>query len=39
MISYTTVGTNDFDKAKAFYDALFAQMDIGELWSGDGQAG
>ncbi len=28
MIGYTTVGTNDFDKAAAFYDALFGSRGI-----------
>lgn len=26
MIGYTTVGTNDLDRATAFYDALLAEM-------------
>ena len=26
MIGYVTVGTNNFDKAAKFYDALFAEM-------------
>jgi predicted lactoylglutathione lyase len=26
MIGYVTVGTNDFDKAAKFYDALFGEM-------------
>ncbi|MEM6584095.1 MAG: VOC family protein [Pseudomonadota bacterium] len=26
MIGYTTLGTNDFDRACAFYDALFASI-------------
>lgn len=26
MISYTTLGTNDFPRACAFYDALFAEI-------------
>jgi catechol 2,3-dioxygenase-like lactoylglutathione lyase family enzyme len=41
MIGYTTVGTNDFPKAAAFYDSVFAElgakrtMDFGEfiVWS------
>jgi len=45
MIGYTTVGTNDMEKAAAFYDALFAEMganrtmdyDMFKVWStGDG---
>lgn len=26
MIGYTTLGTNDMDRAAAFYDALFAEL-------------
>ncbi|NVJ98670.1 MAG: VOC family protein [Alphaproteobacteria bacterium] len=41
MIGYTTVGTNDIEKATAFYDALFAEMgakrtmdfDVFKVWS------
>lgn len=32
MIGYVTVGTNNFEKAVAFYDALFAVMGIERLW-------
>lgn len=32
MIGYTTLGTNDFAKATAFYDALFASIGIKRLW-------
>ncbi len=32
MIGYVTVGTNDFDAAMAFYDGLFAAMEVGRLW-------
>lgn len=35
MISYTTVGSNDLEKSKAFYDALFAEMGVGVLWAND----
>jgi len=35
MIAYTTLGTNDLEKSKAFYDALFAEIGIGELWASD----
>jgi len=35
MISYTTVGTNDLEKATAFYDALFGEMGVGQLWSNE----
>jgi len=39
MISYTTVGTNDLEKATAFYDALFAEIGVGQLWSDDNFVG
>ena len=29
MIAYTTVGTNDIERAGKFYDALFAEMGAG----------
>lgn len=32
MIGYVTVGTNNFDLALEFYDALFASVGIGRLW-------
>jgi catechol 2,3-dioxygenase-like lactoylglutathione lyase family enzyme len=32
MIAYTMLGTNDKDKAFAFYDALFADTDIKRLF-------
>ena len=35
MIAYTTVGTNDLKRAKAFYDSLFDELGIKELWSSD----
>lgn len=31
MIGYVTLGTNDLDKARAFYDALFGSMGAGRL--------
>lgn len=31
MIGYVTVGTNDLDKAAAYFDALFAEMGIQRL--------
>ena len=31
MIGYVTLGTNDFDKAAAFYDALFGTVGVGRL--------
>ncbi|MEL6958732.1 MAG: VOC family protein [Pseudomonadota bacterium] len=33
MIGYATVGTNDFDAALEFYDALFACVGVSRLWS------
>jgi catechol 2,3-dioxygenase-like lactoylglutathione lyase family enzyme len=35
MIGYTTVGTNDFDKAVAFYDALLTEMGAGRFMEND----
>ncbi|GAA6208115.1 VOC family protein [Cognatishimia sp. WU-CL00825] len=32
MIGYVTIGTNNFDAALAFYDALFATIGINRLW-------
>ena len=32
MIGYATVGTNDFETALAFYDALFASVGVDRLW-------
>jgi len=31
MIGYVTLGTNNFDKAAAFYDALFAEIGAGRF--------
>jgi predicted lactoylglutathione lyase len=31
MIGYTTVGTNNLEKAVAFYDALFAELGAGRF--------
>lgn len=39
MISYTTVGTNDLKKATAFYDALFGEIGVSQLWSDDNFVG
>ena len=39
MIGYVTVGTNDIDRATAFYDALFAEMGVGRLMEEDGVVG
>ena len=35
MIAYTTVGTNDLKRAKEFYDSLFGEIGIKELWASD----
>ena len=35
MIGYVTIGTNDFERAAKFYDALFAVVGIERLWSHD----
>lgn len=32
MIGYVTIGTNDFDNALAFYDALFESIGVKQLW-------
>ena len=39
MIGYVTVGTNDIDRATAFYDALFAEMGVGRLMEENGAVG
>lgn len=31
MIGYVTLGTNDIDKARAYYDALFGSIGVGRL--------
>lgn len=35
MIGYTTLGTNDLEKAAAFYDALFDGMDLKRITPND----
>ena len=35
MIGYITIGTNDFDRAVAFYDALLETIGIERLWKAD----
>jgi catechol 2,3-dioxygenase-like lactoylglutathione lyase family enzyme len=32
MLNYATVGSNDLDRAKAFYDALLAPIGMGKLF-------
>ena len=40
MIAYTTLGTNDLTRARAFYDALFASVEYKRLmdWGDGGSA-
>jgi hypothetical protein len=33
MIGYTTLGTNDIDRAAAFYDPVLALLDQHRLWA------
>ena len=35
MIGYVTLGTNDFARAVAFYDAIAADMGVGRMMEGD----
>ena len=35
MIGYTTIGTNDLEKATAFYDALFADLGLKKIAPND----
>ncbi|MBV1915530.1 MAG: VOC family protein [Pseudomonadales bacterium] len=35
MIGYTTVGTNDLERAGSFYDALFAELGAGRAMATD----
>ena len=37
MIGYVTLGTNDFDKAAAFYDALLGTLGAGRGMELDGR--
>jgi len=36
MVGYVTVGTNDFERATGFYDALFGSFGVGRFMSLDG---
>lgn len=38
MIGYVTVGTNDFERGLAFYEALFSVIGIPRLWRHGSQA-
>ena len=35
MIAYTMLGTNQLEKAAAFYDALFSEIGVERSWSAD----
>ncbi len=35
MIGYVTLGTNDFARAAAFYDAIAAEMGVGRMMEGE----
>lgn len=39
MFSHATIGTNDLDRAVAFYDAFFAALGIERFFLADGHAG
>ena len=39
MIAYTMIGTNNLEKAAAFYDALFETIGVGRVWSSEGAVG
>ncbi len=38
MIGYVTLGTNDFERAVGFYDALLATVGHKRLWTADSMA-
>ena len=38
MIGYVTIGTNDFERALAFYDGLLATIGIRRLWRSESMA-
>jgi predicted lactoylglutathione lyase len=38
MIGYITLGTNDFERAMSFYDALLGEVGIKRLWNTDSMA-
>lgn len=35
MIAYSLVGTNDLPRARAFFEALFAEFNATPVWEGD----
>jgi catechol 2,3-dioxygenase-like lactoylglutathione lyase family enzyme len=39
LINYVTIGTNDIDKAMAFYDAVLATLGCKRAWAQGGWAG
>ncbi len=38
MIGYVTIGTNNFERALAFYDELLASISIERLWKAGAMA-
>ena len=38
MIGYVTVGTNDLERAIAFYDALLGELGIERMWANERRA-
>ena len=38
MVGYVTLGTGDFERAIAFYDALFQTIGVERLWTHGGMA-
>lgn len=39
MIGYATLGTNDLERAKGFYDALFGELGVGRMMENERMAG
>lgn len=39
MIGYSLLGTNDMERAKAFYDTLFDAIGVNRLWDGPRSCG
>ncbi|NWH08734.1 MAG: VOC family protein [Alphaproteobacteria bacterium] len=39
MIGYVTIGTNDFEKAKTFYDAVLGELGGKRAWNSDRMQG
>ncbi len=38
MIGYVTVGTNDLERAIAFFDALLGELGIEKMWANERRA-